>query len=135
MNVTDVPNVDVPPVDELTAVAVDALVTVWTKFADPMPVNTAVMVYVPTVPIIVVGAVRVAKYGLLLFSNPVPIDAPPLWNVTVPAGVPLAPVTVAVNITGWPYTDVPLVDEVTVTVVELTTRSISPEVVLLKLRL
>ena len=49
MNVTDVPNIDVPPVDELTAVAVAALVTVWTKFADQMPVNTAVMVYKPTV--------------------------------------------------------------------------------------
>ena len=62
----------------------------------------------------------------LLFSSPVPSDEPFSMNVTVPVPwPPLARVTVAVNVTDWPNADGPLLDEVTVTVVVLATRSIS----------
>src|SRR5438874_2538938 len=38
----------------------------------------------------------------LAFSVPVPRTVAPSLNVTVPVGMPLAPVTVAVSVTCWP---------------------------------
>jgi hypothetical protein len=50
------------------------------------------------------------------FKVPVPIVAAPSLNVTVPVGVPGDPVTVAVNVTDWPYVE-GLGEDVTLVVV------------------
>jgi hypothetical protein len=52
----------------------------------------------------------------LLLSVPGPSDVLPSKKVTVPVGVPLAPVTVAVNVTACPATD-GLIDELITVVV------------------
>ena len=52
----------------------------------------------------------------LPFSVPGPSDVLPSKKVTVPVGVPLAPVTVAVNVTACPATD-GFIDEATTVVV------------------
>ena len=57
-------------------------------------------------------------WPLCVASVPLPITVDPSLNVTFPVGA-VAPtvVTVAVKVTDWPKTELPLVDELTVVVV------------------
>jgi len=60
------------------------------------PLYTAVMGCVPTV------KVEIVKLAVVPVSVAVPIAVAPSWNDTVPVGVPVAELTVAVSVRDWP---------------------------------
>lgn len=68
------------------------------KFVSPP--YTAVILCAPTVSVLVLNVAMP-----LPSSVPLPMGIPPSWKVTVPVGVPLAVVTVAVKVTGCPESD------------------------------
>ena len=102
VNVTDEPNNE-GLADELTVVVVLAVVTVWMRSAEVLPVKlpsppySAVIVWLP------VANVEVANVARPAASVPVPNVVAPSLKVTVP--VADACETVAVKVTDWPNTD------------------------------
>src|SRR5437773_1390824 len=108
VNVTDWPNTE-GLAEEITAVAVSALFTVWVKgeavlslpLKLPSPLYTAVTEWLP---------VASEDMAPLVAAPPDkltgrPKSAPSILNCTVPVGVPdpgAVALTVAVNVTDWP---------------------------------
>ena len=105
VNVTVWPNTD-GFAEEANVVVVSAAVTVWVKLVEVLPVKVAspsyvavIFVWSPT------ASDEVRKIANPFVSSAVPNAVASLLNVTVPVGVPVSLMTVAVNITGWPKTD------------------------------
>ncbi len=88
---------------ELRAVVVPARFTVWVNTADVLPLKLVSPPYTPVIECVPPERPDVENVAVpLLLSCEEPRAVLPSMNVTLPVGVPVPPVTVAVNITDCP---------------------------------
>jgi len=105
VKVTDWPEVIVAA--EAASVVVVAVVpvaclTVSVNAALVLVAKVVVPAYVAVIESLPTGRLEVAKLAVPPLSVPLPSTVLPFLNVTVPVGVPLAALTVAVKVTDWP---------------------------------
>jgi hypothetical protein len=104
VNVTDWPAVE-GLTEEVSVVVLAFVFTTWVTTEDVLaaklesPPYCAVIEWEPR------ASVDVENDAAPPLSVPVPSVVAPSRNVTVPVGIPPVPVTVAVNVTGWPIVE------------------------------
>src|SRR2546422_3843516 len=79
--------------------------TVCVSAADVLLVKLLLPVYVAVIERVPALTAEVVSEAVPLLSVAVPSSVDPSKNCTLPVGVPLPLVTVAVNVTDWPYVD------------------------------
>src|SRR6266404_5675800 len=116
VNVTDWPNTEGFS-EELTVVVVEPLLTVCVNAAEVLLVKVASPLYTTVIECEPVAREDMVKVAWPPLRALVASAVAPSLNVTVPVGVPLVPVTVAVNVTDCPNTE-GFCEELTMVVVE-----------------
>jgi hypothetical protein len=102
---TDWPNTE-GLTEEVTAVVVFALFTVWLSAREVLAAYPEPPPYSPVIECAVTEREEVEKVATPPLSVPAPSVVPPSLNVTIPVGVPLPEgVTVPVKVTDWPKTE------------------------------